>query len=385
MATHRSGGAAARGQIVRRRRRGAPAKRVRSLSMATAVQLLRCPRASRTAAPPRRALRCRASVAEYTPVQELQASLIASLFRVRPLFKLATAQARSMMERRGASIGVDWAAEVAALEKAADWEAARVALTDTSLAYPPYYVAPFHAYDEGNLSWQAAWEVDAAARCVHAPVFDYDGKILDPEGDAKLRTSYHEQAARLLRGRAAQPVDALDLGCATGLSSRALRQAHPSLRSLTGVDLSPYFLAVGAHLQAARIAAGEASPAIVFRHASAERTGLADASFDLVSMCLVAHELPQAATSAIFAEAYRLLRPGGALQIMEMDPISPILARVRSNPFAFTAFASTEPYLKDYLSFGMEQALEDAGFEAAAQAPNSPRHRTVVAHKPVAL
>ena len=71
-------------------------------------------------------------------------------------------------------------------------------------------------------------------------------------------------------------------------------------------------------------------------------------------------------------------------QIMEMDPRSPILARVRSNPFAFTAFASTEPYLKEYLSFPLEAALEDAGFEPPAQAPNSPRHRTVVAHKPAA-
>ena len=99
-------------------------------------------------------------------------------------------------------------------------------------------------------------------------------------------------------------------------------------------------------------------------------------------MCLVAHELPQAATRAILAEAFRLLRPGGALQIMEMDPRSPILARVRSNPFAFTAFASTEPYLKEYLTLPLEGALEAAGFGAAAQAANSPRHRTVVAHKP---
>jgi hypothetical protein len=30
-------------------------------------------------------------------------------------------------------------------------------------------------------------------------------------------------------------------------------------------------------------------------------------------MCLVAHELPQHATKAILAEAYRLLRPGGCM------------------------------------------------------------------------
>ena len=283
------------------------------------AQHLRCapaargPTARRSSA--RRPLRCRATAVEYTPVQEAQAALMSALFRVRPLFKLATAQARDMMQRRGASIGVDWPTEVSALQRATDWTTARAAIEDAQLQYPSYYVAPFHAYDDGNLSWQAAWEVDVAARSVHAPVFDVAGAALDPDGDAKLRASFHAQAARLLRGRAAAPVDALDLGCATGLSSRALRAAHPSLRSLTGVDLSPYFLAVGAHLQAARVAAGEAAPAITFRHAAAERTGLDAESYDLVSMCLVAHELPQDATRAIFAEAFRLLRPGGALQV----------------------------------------------------------------------
>ena len=209
-------------------------------------------------------------------------------------------------------------------------------------------------------------------------------KVLDPGGDAALRASFHATAARFLRGAAAAPRAALDFGCATGLSSLALRRAHPSCR-VTGVDLSPYFLAVGAHLQAARIASGAEDPSVTppftFLHAAAEDTRLPGASFDLVSMCLVAHELPQAATRAIIAEAHRLLRPGGALQIMEMDPRSPILARVRANPFAFTAFASTEPYLEQYLTLPLERALVDAGFEAPAQAANSPRHRTVVAHK----
>jgi ubiquinone/menaquinone biosynthesis C-methylase UbiE len=305
-----------------------------------------------------------------------------------------------MMVARGAAIGIDWRAEIAALQSV-DWEAERAKLEDKSLQYPPYYLAPFHAYEQGNMSWQAALEVDVAAKSVHAVVFDpqareclracgalahvltlrVQSKVLDPGGDAALRASFHATAARFLRGVAAAPTTALDVGCATGLSSRALRAAHPGVR-ITGVDLSPYFLAVGAYLQAQRAAAGEAEPPFVFLHAAAEATGLPPASQDLVSMCLVAHELPRHATVGIIAEAFRLLRPGGALQIMEMDPRSAILGRVRANPFAFTAFASTEPYLQDYLTFALEAAVEGAGFEAPQQAANSPRHRTLVAHKP---
>ena len=48
----------------------------------------------------------------------------------------------------------------------------------------------------------------------------------------------------------------------------------------------------------------------------AERTGLADSSSDLVSICLVMHELPQQASQAIVQEAFRILRPGGTFAIM---------------------------------------------------------------------
>lgn len=43
----------------------------------------------------------------------------------------------------------------------------------------------------------------------------------------------------------ARPVqDILDVGCATGLSSLALAKAFPEAQ-ITGIDLSPHFLAVG--------------------------------------------------------------------------------------------------------------------------------------------
>lgn len=45
--------------------------------------------------------------------------------------------------------------------------------------------------------------------------------------------------------------DILDVGCATGLSSLALLRAFPQAH-VTGVDLSPYMLAVGHHLQHTR-------------------------------------------------------------------------------------------------------------------------------------
>jgi ubiquinone/menaquinone biosynthesis C-methylase UbiE len=51
--------------------------------------------------------------------------------------------------------------------------------------------------------------------------------------------------------------------------------------------------------------AGGAPERLTLLHRKAEDTHLPDSSFDVVSMCLVAHELPQHATKAILREAYR--------------------------------------------------------------------------------
>ncbi len=64
---------------------------------------------------------------------------------------------------------------------------------------------------------------------------------------------------------------------------------------ITGLDLSPYFLAV------ANYRAQQRQAKINWLHAQAESTGLPDASFDLVSIFLMCHELPQSATRQIFA------------------------------------------------------------------------------------
>ena len=62
---------------------------------------------------------------------------------------------------------------------------------------------------------------------------------------------------------------------------------------------------------------GQASAkGIAFHHGNAEDTGLEASSTDLVSICLVLHELPQQATRNILIEAFRILRPGGFLSIM---------------------------------------------------------------------
>lgn len=162
----------------------------------------------------------------------------------------------------------------------------------------------------------------------------------------------------------------MDLGCGVGMSTFALQQIYPQA-NMTGVDLSPYFLAV------AEYKSKQHHTEINWKHAAAEATGLPDASYDLVSVFLVFHELPQTAAKAILREARRLLRPGGYLTLMDMNPQSQVYATMPA--YVFTLFKSTEPYFDDYFTLDIEQAIAEAGFQPPMITPNSSRHRTIIA------
>lgn len=214
-------------------------------------------------------------------------------------------------------------------------------------------------------------EVEVAAQAVHAKIWPEAGAA----GDDRLRQSYHD----VLMAQLPQAPEAIvDIGCGVGMSTEAFQTTFPQAR-LTGVDLSPYFLAVAQYRQQERQATGEipvtATP-IAWHHGAGEATGLPAAAYDLVSICLVFHELPQSAAKAILREARRLLRPGGHLAIMDMNPRSEAIQKLP--PFVFTLLKSTEPYLDDYFALDMEAEFEAAGFERPTVTLNSPRHRTFV-------
>ncbi|MGB3238232.1 MAG: class I SAM-dependent methyltransferase [Geitlerinemataceae cyanobacterium] len=303
--------------------------------------------------------------ATATPSQiGLVSRLVNGILSIEPVYEFAKHQARQMMIKRAEKIGVPWRQEAEAL-RSQNLEAEFARVQNSSVIYPEYYLRSFHAYETGNLNWEAATELAVAAKAVHAKIWPEAGA----QGDAKLRQSYHD----LLKTQLPKiPNDILDLGCGVGLSSFSLQQVYPEAQ-VTGLDLSPHFLAVARHQSQTH---HTASP-LRWVHAAAEETRLPDASFDLVSLFLVCHELPQSATRAILREARRLLRPTGHLGIMEMNPRSEVFAKMP--PYILTLLKSTEPYLDEYFSLDLAREIVEAGFEIPRIESNSPRHRTVIA------
>ncbi len=295
--------------------------------------------------------------------------LVNGILAIKPIANLAKHQARTMMIKRAESIGVYWRQEVETLRSrnsttdfSPTWEEELAQIQTADLSYPNYYVTSFHAYEQGNLSWEAAMEVESAAHAVHARIFPEAGA----KGDAMLRRSYH---AILQQQIAPPPQSILDLGCGVGMSTFALQEIYPQAQ-ITGLDLSPYFLAI------AQYRTNPSAP-ITWLHRAAETTALPDASFDLISAHLVFHELPQSASRAILQEARRLLRPGGHLAIMDMNPQSEVYAKLP--PYILTLLKSTEPYLDDYFGLDLKQAIYEAGFTEPSVTCNSIRHRTAIA------
>ncbi|MEO1002154.1 MAG: class I SAM-dependent methyltransferase [Cyanobacteria bacterium J06638_7] len=294
--------------------------------------------------------------------------LISALLAIEPLRQLLFHQARRMMIRTAEQRGIPWRARREELRRQA--EPLLAACTNPATSIPAYYRARFHAYNEGNLCWQAACEAEQATASMALRV--WKGERLSPQAaQQRLRRAIFAAIEPSLTG----PVrDALDLGCSVGISTLLLkhwieaREGQPV--RVSGLDLSPHMLAVAK----VRDPQGRIDSWI---HGAAEATGLAGASVDLITLQFLCHELPAAATTAVLRESARLLRPGGVLAMVDQDPQS---ASIRSMPAPLaTLLKSTEPYLADYFALDMEAALRQAGFSQIRCLACDHRHRVLVA------
>ena len=294
------------------------------------------------------------------------------LIQTKPIYNLMKHQARRVLIKTAEKKGIPWRKNYEELEASG----AKQQLTDIAnphVVYPDYYKVPFHAYSEGNLCWEAAFEVPSATYSMALRVWPKENLTWEV-AQQQLRGSFHEVLATYGQEHVR---DILDIGCSVGISTLALhryyqqKQGHP-VRTV-GLDLSPYMLAVAK----TRDVDGEISEWV---HARGEDTGLPENSFDLVTLQFVTHELPRHATKEIFAEALRLLRPGGVIALVDNNPQSTVIQNLP--PILFTLMKSTEPWSDDYYTFDVEAALQHAGFSQPMTVSSDPRHRTIVSTKP---
>jgi ubiquinone/menaquinone biosynthesis C-methylase UbiE len=168
---------------------------------------------------------------------------------------------------------------------------------------------------------------------------DYDR--IAPTYDRRFAADRQEPIALALRalagelgaGGTGRPARVLEVGCGTG---RWLADLEPVTYQLYGLDLSTGML---------QRAHGRSDGLFLVR-GQAERLAFANAAFDLVYCVNALHHFDR--PRAFVAEARRLLRPGGRLAVIGMDPRC-----YRGRWYAYRYFAGVlEADLRRFPSWG---------------------------------
>ena len=261
--------------------------------------------------------------------------------------------------------------------------------TNISIEYPSYFIKPFHGYDEGNMNWDAAYEGEAATLSMSANYW----KDVPPD----LSVTW-------LRGNITENVDnyiskyqninlfeftplkftfssdeyyfddkILDIGCSFGICTELL-QNHYKDSLVTGIDLSPYFLAIASFRN------NISSSNITYIHANAEHIPFEDESYDKTFIQYMFHEMPKKAIENVIAETYRTLKPGGIITIVDLEPKN-LNEHLSINIFRKWAFEVTEPHIFEYYKTNMTDILLNFGFRNIECKKNDPLNTIIIAQK----
>ena len=324
-------------------------------------------------------------------------------------------QARASIVKTAEENGIPWIAarEWLRSQKDAPWNNNHDS-DYGNIQYPEYYTKSFHAYSEGNLNYDAAFEQELASRSIGARNFPKFGSGGEDVFRGAFDKALLELGARVIAdinsNEADQTKDAVvvDFGCGTGTSTRRLAEQYPEANQLIGIDLSPYFIDVGNTLLKLApsaitdnsnpldggdstqpqgwITTIQSDPRIDLRQGDIANTQLPSNYASVVNLSLVLHELPTDAAKQVVLEAYRILQPGGQVWISEMDFESPAYKAQRENALLFSLLRATEPYLDEYAD-GMPElrnfivGIFGSGGGSVKIAAATGRHYAIVAEK----
>ncbi|MFC0203599.1 class I SAM-dependent methyltransferase [Novosphingobium soli] len=147
----------------------------------------------------------------------------------------------------------------------------------------------------------------------------------------------------------------LEIGTSSGHHSVAIAEVFPEAH-LTGIDPSLRMLE-----QAQRVANEKGLAWDLHTGVGEDMPMFADGSFDLVTAYAIHHEMPVKAIEAIFAEAFRVLEPGGDLVMADVARTQS-LDRLTAWRFDWLARWGGEPFWRSTARLDMEPLARAAGF-----------------------
>ena len=214
--------------------------------------------------------------------------------------------------------------------------------------YPAYYLRNFHNQTDGYLSDHSAALYDLQVEILFNGAADpMRRRLLRPLKQALPRLEAGKDPSRPLR--------ILDLATGTGRTMHQLWAAFPQAQ-LVGCDLSAAYLR-----QAGRWLTDQSGELPQLVQANVEAGPFVDNWLDAITCVFLLHELPRPARANCIKEAFRLLKPGGVLTLLDsIQPKDSPQFKVLSENFRRVYH---EPFYGDYMTDTIENHLDQAGFE----------------------
>ena len=167
--------------------------------------------------------------------------------------------------------------------------------------------------------------------------------------DSQYFSEFKVKWLREYYGRKQQPGAILDLGAGDGTCLTFFRQYFPQAK-LSGIDVSE---------KSIKEAAVKNIPNAEVQAYNGDHIPYADCTFDLILVATVMHHIRFDLHTGLMKEAFRVLKPGGKIFIVEHNPYNPVtMHMVNTCPFDVDAVLLKPGYTK--------KLLKASGFKSAA-------------------
>jgi len=170
----------------------------------------------------------------------------------------------------------------------------------------------------------------------------------------------------------------LDLGCATGRLTFAMKERFPDAE-VWGIDVG------GPMVRYAHMRAADMGLDCHFAQRLAEDNKFADNHFDLVVSYIMFHEMPQAVTQRVIRETYRVLRPGGVFFPVDFKTgkQEPKMTPQRNFSLWWDHRWNNEPWRVEFTSRDFGDSIAAVGFKVDEDFRSARRgHGAIMAVKP---
>jgi len=242
-------------------------------------------------------------------------------------------------------------------------------LNNKEVCYPKYFIDDIHMYENGNLSWEHAFDTKCYMEMTALVSLRYIAYKMDNGNEEMAKNilineytpneAYEIYKRHLiwnichnLRKDGSELERIADFGCGTGEFTSMLGSCLRGTK-IVGVDLSPMYLSIAEYKNS--------ESNVKYKHDNIEDVVLEEKQ-DVIVICYVFHEMPVDSIRNTIRNAYKQLKKGGQLIVVDINPY--IFDKYQKH---MVIYDISEPYLRGYMDVKIKELLDEIGFEEISE------------------